>query len=95
MKQLTSAEFVEELQTAPEWQLIQGPGTGQLLLAVRNVPGGPAAYFLGPQPLDMEEPAERAFKAAVEDAIAMRSTHDDQSVTDEASGKENDAKSEA
>lgn len=82
MKQLTSDEFVQELQTAPEWQLIQGPGTGQLLLAVRNAPDAKPAYFLGPQPLDMEHEDLMAFQAAVEDAVQMRSTDDDQSTTD-------------
>lgn len=83
MDRLTSAQFIDEMQKAPEWQLIQGPHSGQLLLAVRRHPKDKdVKYFLGPHPEDMENGEYLMFKAAVEDVISMKATHDDQSTTD-------------
>lgn len=83
MKKLTSAGFLEVMKRAPEWQLVQGAASGQLLLATREKPEGKASYFLGPHPWNTAEEDYQAFIAAVEDLIQMKATHDDQSSTDE------------
>jgi hypothetical protein len=82
MKQLTSAGFLEVLRRAAEWQLIQGPGTGQLMLTTRDTPEAKPNYFLGPHPWKEDKEDYAAFQAAVEDLIQMRATHDDQSEVD-------------
>lgn len=65
MKRLTTDQFLDEIKTAPGWELVMYPGEEMRLLVKYKI-DGPVQKFFGPNPVETDADMYQAFLYRVE-----------------------------